>query len=80
MSDRALILPNWPARMRAEMAAAYVDAPSIAVFRCHVRKGLYPKPYQRAGEEQAWLKIELDQALSRLAQNDNMAEEEDEFQ
>ena len=80
MEDTAntlITLTAWPARMRAAMAAAYVDAPSIQVFRKHVKHGLYPKPYKRAGEEMAWLKVELDAALQCLptGANDNADDE-----
>lgn len=77
-APRLASLPDWPARMRVDTAAAYVDAPSIEVFRSHVRRGLYPKPYKRDGEEQAWLKVELDKVLARMAGME--LEPEDDFE
>lgn len=66
-------LPLWPARMPAVVAAAYCGvldregAPDPKRFERHVKKGLYPRPYRRPGEEKAWLKTELDQTLERLS-------------
>ncbi len=65
-------LPGWPARLQADLAAAYVGifkpdgTPDTQTFRAQVAKGLYPQPYKRTGERQAWLKIELDEVLERL--------------
>ena len=71
----------WPARMQADMAAAYVGLfdkagnPDPVAFRRHVKRGLYPAPYKRAGEQCGWLRVELDLALSKMAQ---MEPEDDE--
>lgn len=65
-------LPGWPARLQCEMAAAYVGlfkpdgTPDTQAFRAQVAHGLYPKPYKRAGERQAWLRSELDEVLEGL--------------
>lgn len=81
-----LSLPGWPARLQAPMAAAYVGIlddegrPDTSTFREHVRKGLYPRPHKRPGERQAWLKIELDETLTRLQQEEASAHEEEEFE
>jgi len=84
---QAPMIPSWPARMQVRMAAAYVglidDAglPDDSTFREHVRKGLYPMPYKRPGERQAWLKVELDETLERMRQAEKSAtEDEDEFE
>lgn len=81
MSASAPLLPGWPARLQAPLAAAYVGLigtdgqPDVETFRLHVKKGLYPAPYRRPGERQAWLKVELDEALGRIPgqTNDNDA-------
>lgn len=66
----------WPARMQASVAAAYVGLfdrdgnPDPSAFRRHVKRGLYPAPYKRAGEQCGWLKIELDLTLQKMAQKE----------
>lgn len=76
MTARALtIIEAWPAQMRRETAASYVDATSPLAFDKAVKGGLYPKPYRKKGEGMRWLKVELDEALRKLNPN-----EEDEFE
>lgn len=68
--------PAWPAEMRADLAAAYVDEPSVESFLKKV--GLvYPQPVRGNGAPQKWSKQALDQAIARrhgLAVEENLAE------
>lgn len=52
--------PNnaWPALMRADMAAAYVDARSVAAFLRGVG-AIYPKPIRGAGRRGVWTRASL---------------------
>lgn len=59
------IVSDWPAQMRKETAAAYVDAQSVQAFDRAVKAGTYPRPYNRPGEGLRWLRSELDAALAR---------------
>jgi hypothetical protein len=61
MTAAARILPNWPAAMRKERAAAYLDL-SIAAFEREVLTGRLPPPTVLDGKER-WLRASLDRAL-----------------
>lgn len=52
----------WPAMMRAEMAAGYVDEPSVESFLRKVGK-VYPRPRNISGRGRVWMKADLDKAL-----------------
>jgi hypothetical protein len=52
--------------MRADMAAAYVDEPSVENFRRNVGK-LYPLPIFGDGKGERWLKEDLDEAIDRIS-------------
>jgi hypothetical protein len=56
----------WPAQMRAETAAAYLDEVSVDAFLRSVRDGLYPKPVEAPGKGTRWLRDDLDAALDRI--------------
>lgn len=64
-SPSVTIVSDWPAQMRKETAAAYVDAQSVQAFDRAVKAGTYPRPYNRPGEGLRWLRSELDAALAR---------------
>lgn len=69
------IVQSWPAQMRKETAAAYVDAVSVRAFDRAVKAGIYPKPYKLSGEGERWLRSELDKAImagSKAAANDEL--------
>lgn len=55
----------WPALMRAETAAAYMDEKSVKAFRRAVGP-LYPKPIRLPGKGDRWLKDALDAVIDRL--------------
>ncbi|WP_084398334.1 hypothetical protein [Henriciella aquimarina] len=63
--ETLVIIDRWPARMRKETAAAYVDAVSPRAFDEAVRKGVYPRPRRIKGEGLRWLKSELDEAIAK---------------
>jgi len=67
MSQNVIIIQSWPAQMRKETAAAYVDARSVQAFDRAVKAGIYPRPYHRPGEGDRWLRTELDTALAAQA-------------
>ena len=48
----------WPAEMRSDMAAAFVDAESEADFLKYVGV-VYPAPLVRPGRPSVWLRDEL---------------------
>ncbi len=54
----------WPAEMRADMAAAYVDEPSVEAF---LRKAgtTYPAPVRGRGCARKWSKEALDLAIAK---------------
>lgn len=64
-AETLVIIDRWPARMRRETAAAYVDAVSPRAFDEAVRKGVYPRPRRIRGEGLRWLKSELDEAIAK---------------
>ena len=53
----------WPAEMRTDMAAAYVDEPSVEAFNRKVGS-VYPLPVRGKGEARKWSKAELDKAIA----------------
>lgn len=57
---------TWPALMRAQTAAAYVDEASIEAFRRRVGS-IYPKPVNVRGRGQVWLRDDLDKSIDRLS-------------
>lgn len=44
----------WPLEMRADMAAAYVDEPSVEAFMAKVARGIYPQPRRQRGSLPKW--------------------------
>ena len=70
------LIQAWPAQMRKETAAAYVDAPSTKAFDRAVKAGTYPQPYKKPGEGERWLKTELDAALAKISSNPEEADDE----
>lgn len=72
MTAPARILPHWPAAMRKERAAAYLDL-SIAAFEREVFAGRLPQPTMLDGKER-WLKVSLDKAIEGQGANDAEAE------
>ncbi len=63
-------LPDWPARMGAILAAAYVDL-SESQFRAEVGRGIWPEARypggaggRRGGTRPYWYRVELDAALA----------------
>lgn len=66
----------WPAEMRADMAAAYVDEPSVDAFLRKVGI-VYPQPVRFEGSAQKWSKATLDRAISnrhRLNEDEDISE------
>ena len=55
--------PVWPAEMRADMAAAYVDEPSVPAFLRKVGH-IYPQPVRGRGCPKKWSKEALDQSVA----------------
>jgi hypothetical protein len=45
--------PVWPEEMAADMAAAYVDEPSVAAFEAKVGS-IWPLPDRRRGSRRKW--------------------------
>lgn len=54
----------WPAEMRRDMAAAYVDEPSAKSFVRKVRLGVYPRPAQSRGMVAKWSRAGLEAAVT----------------
>jgi len=55
---------NFPPRMRAEMAAAYVGERFIEDFLERVKSGKYPEPYCIESQKRRfWLKSDLDLSI-----------------
>lgn len=63
-------LPNWPAAMRRELAAAYVGL-SPSSFDRAVKEGVLPKPVIVYGSTKVWLQNELLQCLEQKQQPEN---------
>ena len=55
---------SWPAEMRASLAAAYVDEPSVGAFLRKVGT-IYPEPSVAGGVQRKWSRARLDTAISR---------------
>ena len=53
----------WPAEMRADLAAAYVDEPSVEAFY-HKVGCVYPLPVHGKGVARKWSKATLDKAIA----------------
>jgi hypothetical protein len=56
--DRASKMPDWPARMSEELAAAYLGV-SASTLRAGSAAGRYPKPI-RDGKRVLYAKVQLD--------------------
>ena len=67
-------LPDWPASMRRETAARYLDL-SVAAFEREVFAGRLPRPIMLDGKER-WVKAALDRAI---AGNEGISDAEREF-
>lgn len=61
----------WPALMRAETAAAYLDESSVESFRRGVGT-IYPRPILVPRKGERWLKARLDEALDNLDARDRV--------
>ena len=59
---------RWPAEMRAETAALYVDEPSVAAFRRKVELGVYCDAVRAPHCQPKWNREKLDACL-RLRHN-----------
>lgn len=55
----------WPAEMRSETAAAYVDEPSVNAFLLKVDRGIYSRPVRLPGCLPKWHREKLDLDLRR---------------
>ncbi|WP_158811089.1 hypothetical protein [Beijerinckia sp. L45] len=55
----------WPAEMRAETAAGYVDEPSVNSFMVKVERGIYCQPVRMTGCLPKWNREKLDTDLRR---------------
>ena len=55
----------WPAEMRAETAAAYVDEPSVEAFLAKVQRAIYCQPVRMSGCLPKWNREKLDLDLRR---------------
>lgn len=55
---------SWPLEMRSDMAAAYVDEPSVESFLTKVEAGKYPRPLKEAQCQRKWLRAALDRAVA----------------
>ncbi len=65
--QRPQYMPNWPRRMQAPFAAAYMGV-SKTKFLDGVKAGHYPKPYHD-GSNTLWYIEDLDESLDRLKGN-----------
>ena len=61
----AFPLGCWPAEMRSETAAAYVDEPSVQAFLTKVERGIYCQPVRLEGCLPKWAREKLDADLRR---------------
>lgn len=57
---------SWPALMRADMAAAYLDESDRTAFLRKVRGGIYPGPVRFQGCRLRWRKSDLDATILGL--------------
>ena len=44
----------WPMEMRADLAAAFCDEPSVEAFKTKVERGIYPQPVRQKGCLPKW--------------------------
>ncbi|KTS10771.1 hypothetical protein SB2_12145 [Methylobacterium radiotolerans] len=56
MRDPRQFIPSgsWPMEMRADMAAAFCDEPSVEVFKAKVERGIYSQPVRQKGCLPKW--------------------------
>jgi hypothetical protein len=54
----------WPLEMRAQMAAAYCDEPSVDAFLAKVRLGVYSAEIWEKGCLPKWHRLELDRDIA----------------
>lgn len=50
--------------MRADMAAAYVDEPSVEAFKAKVARGVYPAPVRAKGCLPKWHREVMDRHVA----------------
>ncbi len=64
---RPVFIPTgcWPAELRAETAAAYVDEPSVDAFLAKVARSIYCQPVRMTGCLPKWSREKLDHDLRR---------------
>jgi len=64
---RAVACPpgSWPLEMRAPLAAAYCDEPSVEAFLAKVAKGIYSMPRRETGCLPKWHRAKLDRDIAR---------------
>ena len=53
------VLPNWPAAMPADLAAAYVGL-SVATMYANIDKGRFPDPIPLSDRRKGWRRTDLD--------------------
>jgi hypothetical protein len=58
-------LGAWPLEMRAAMAAAYCDEPSVEAFLAKVARGVYSQPARAKGALPKWHRAKLDLDIAR---------------
>ena len=63
-----LILPDWPAGLREDMAAAYVGI-SPSTLRDLVKRGEVPSPVRPTSRTPIWRRADLDAWLATLGQS-----------
>lgn len=51
---RSIPYGSWPMEMRADMAAAFCDEPSVEAFRAKVERGIYSQPVRQKGCLPKW--------------------------
>jgi hypothetical protein len=66
MTAAAHLPSPWPAQMRAETAARYLDEVSTAAFLRGVKTGVYPAARRVAGKGLRWMIEDLDAARARI--------------
>ena len=71
----AVALPNWPARLSEDLAAAYCGV-SKTTFRAKWQGKAYPQPV-REGGRLFWSRVQLDRFVSaQFGLNDNEPEDD----
>lgn len=61
-AERIALMPDWPARMDDDMAAAYLGV-GVTTFRDKVKARQYPQPVQEGGRK-LWSRTQLDRFIA----------------